>query len=101
MTGAPALKTREWFVAAFVVLAPAGCAQSTAGQVGGTHPPSTPGDTGTRPDTGEEMAAVVAGVCSWATLREALSAWRRVPLRANLRGMTISSNPYRGFRFPR
>src|SRR5689334_10286966 len=32
----------------------------------------------------------------------ALSAWRRVPVRGNLHGMTmISSNPYRGFRFPR
>jgi putative transposase len=31
----------------------------------------------------------------------ALSAWRRVPVRGSLRGMTISSNPYRGFRFPR
>jgi hypothetical protein len=29
-----------------------------------------------------------------------LSAWRRVPIRGSLRGMTISSNPYRGFRFP-
>ena len=34
-------------------------------------------------------------------LRRALSAWRRVPVRGSLRGMTISSNPYRGFRFPR
>jgi putative transposase len=31
----------------------------------------------------------------------ALSAWRRVPDRGSLRGMTISSNPYRGFRFSR
>src|SRR5215510_15142910 len=29
-----------------------------------------------------------------------LSAWQRVPDRGSLRGMTISSNPYRGFRFP-
>src|SRR5215469_3887523 len=31
----------------------------------------------------------------------ALSAWQGVPVRGSLRGMTISSNPYRGFRFPR
>src|SRR6516162_591416 len=31
----------------------------------------------------------------------ALSAWRRVTVRGSRRGMTISSNPYRGFRFPR
>src|SRR5215831_18139304 len=37
----------------------------------------------------------VVGLCG------ALSAWRRVPVRGSLRGMTISSNPYRGFRFPR
>jgi putative transposase len=29
-----------------------------------------------------------------------LSGWRRLPDRGSLRGMTISSNPYRGFRFP-
>ena len=52
MTRTPAPKTPGWFVAAFVVLALAGCAQSTAGQVGGTHPPFAPGDTATRPEHG-------------------------------------------------
>src|SRR5262245_18369191 len=35
-----------------------------------------------------------------AIFARALSAWRRVPVRGSLRGMTISSKPYRGFRFP-
>jgi len=52
MTGTPALKTRRWFAVALVVLALAGCAQSPAGQVGGTHPPSAPGDAATRPEHG-------------------------------------------------
>jgi hypothetical protein len=42
-----------------------------------------------------------AGVHRVRACRPALSAWRRVPDRGSLRGMTISSNPYRGFRFPR
>ena len=30
----------------------------------------------------------------------ALSGWRRLPDRGSLRGMPMSPNPYRGFRFP-
>ncbi|MBV8936671.1 MAG: hypothetical protein JO095_12815 [Alphaproteobacteria bacterium] len=40
--------------------------------------------------------------CELAAMSSAsMSAWRRVPVRGSLRGMTISSNPYRGFCFPR
>ena len=42
----------RWAVLALVVLTLAGCAQSTAGQVGGTHPPAAPADTGARPEHG-------------------------------------------------
>jgi putative transposase len=45
------------------------------------------------------MRLAARSVSRWRFL--ALSAWRRVPVRGSLRGMTISSNPYRGFRFPR
>jgi len=30
----------------------------------------------------------------------AMSGWQLLPGRGSLRGMTMSSNPYRGFRFP-
>ena len=29
-----------------------------------------------------------------------MSGWQLLPGRGSLRGMTMSSNPYRGFRFP-
>src|SRR5262249_52119720 len=40
----------------------------------------------------------MSGRCA---MRAALSAWRHAPVRGSLSGMTIPSNPYRGFRFPR
>jgi hypothetical protein len=52
MSGASALKSWEWFAAAFLVRALVGCAQRTAGQVGSPYSPSTPGDTATRPEHG-------------------------------------------------
>jgi hypothetical protein len=33
-------------------------------------------------------------------IARAMSGWRRPPGRGRLRGMTMSPNPYRGFRFP-
>jgi len=51
MSGTPALRSWNWPAAAFVVLSLAGCAQGTAGQVGGPYPTSAP-DSGTRPEHG-------------------------------------------------
>jgi len=52
MSGTPALRSWKWLGAVFVVLVLAGCAQSTAAQVGSPHSPSTPGKTATRPEHG-------------------------------------------------
>jgi len=52
MSGAPAVRSRRWLAALFVVLVLAGCSQSIAGQARGPSSPSPPGDTGTRPEHG-------------------------------------------------
>jgi hypothetical protein len=51
MSGAPAVRSRRWLAALFVVLALAGCSQSIAGQARGPSSPSPPGDT-VRPEHG-------------------------------------------------
>jgi hypothetical protein len=52
MTGRTGLRSRRWLVVMLIVLALAGCSQSTARQVGKPYSPSTPGDIATRPEHG-------------------------------------------------
>jgi hypothetical protein len=52
VSAGPALRSRRWLAALFVVLVLAGCSQSIAGQARGPSSPSTPGDTATRPEHG-------------------------------------------------
>jgi hypothetical protein len=52
MSGIPALIWRGRLAVLFVVLALAGCSQTTAGQAEGPYSTSLPGDTVTRPEHG-------------------------------------------------
>jgi hypothetical protein len=52
MNGGPVLILQRELAALLVVLALAGCAQSTAGQVGSPYSPFSPANTGMRPEHG-------------------------------------------------